>query len=308
MISAYWLEILTMAGIMSIAALGLYAIKATGQLSAGHAAFMGLGGYASGVVTGKLGLPFILSFVAAVALVLVVATAFAYMTSRLRFFYQAVGTLAFGETLVLVMYNVPYFGGASGLQPIPLQTTFTLVYAVLAASIYFFVRFEHSRLGQAFRCVWEDDTVAASMGIDVTKTRILSFTMGATFAALAGVLYAHFLGIMEPKDLDFLRSLTILIFVAFGGLETHWGALFGTYVLTLLPEVARFSVYDRYTIYGALIVVTMVFRPKGLLTRKPLGAPDGPIARFGMPVLRGLAAVLPVGRRAAKAKTHAERP
>lgn len=291
-----------MAGIMGIAALGLYVIKATGQLSAGHAAFMGLGGYASGVVTGKLGLPFALSFVVAVALVLVVATVFAYMTARLRFFYQAVATLAFGETLVLVMYNVPYFGGASGLQPIPTATTFTLVYVVLAVCVYFFIRFEHSRLGQAFRAVWEDDTVAASVGIDVAHARVLSFALGSSFGGLAGVLYAHSLGIVEPKDLDFLRSLTILIFVAFGGLETHWGALFGTYVLTLLPEFARFSVYDRYTIYGALIVATMVFRPKGLLTRKPLGAPDGLVTRIAKRPLRAIAANLLARRRLARPK------
>src|SRR2546426_86047 len=141
-----------MAGIMSIAALGLYSIKITGQLAAGHAAFMGLGGYAAGVVTARLG-------------------------------------VSLGIGLVV---------------------SATLV-----------------RLGQAFRAVWEDDQVASSVGIDVTRIRLLSFVMGCTAAGLAGVLYAHFLGIMEPKDLDFVHSVTLLIFVAFGGLETHWGALFG---------------------------------------------------------------------------------
>lgn len=285
MIDQYWVEIFTIAGINAIIALGLYVTMMTGQISVAHAAFAGIGGYTVGVLTVNFGLPFAVGLAVGSLLGALVAVGLSLLILRLRHFYLAVATVGFGEALVVLAINSEYLGGATGFRGIPRNTNLLLVLASLAVIVFFAWRLQNSRVGQAFRAISDDEVTAAAIGIDVRGYRILSFTLGSGIAAFGGGLQAQYLGLMQAPDMNFLHSVTFLVFVAFGGTEIFWGPLLGSIALTLLPELLRFSLYDRYVIYGALLVLTMVFRPKGLISRQPVTAGEA-ASRWPAPLRR----------------------
>ncbi|MCC7104665.1 MAG: branched-chain amino acid ABC transporter permease [Chloroflexi bacterium] len=276
MIDPYWLEIFTIAGINAIIALGLYITMMTGQISVAHAAFAGIGGYTVGVLTVNFGLPFAVGLAAGGLLGAVFAIGLSLLILRLRHFYLAVATVGFGEALVVLAMNSDYLGGATGFRGIPRNTNLLLVLALLALVVFCAWRLQDSRVGQAFRSISDDEVTAAAIGINVRGYRILSFALGSGIAAFGGGLQAQYLGLMQAPDMNFLHSVTFLVFVAFGGTQIFWGPLLGSILLTLLPELLRFSLYDRYVIYGALLVVMMVFRPNGLVSRRPITASEAP--------------------------------
>ena len=108
--------------------------------------------------------------------------------------------------------------------------------------------------------------------------KVLTFGIGAALAALGGVLRAHYILVQGPEDMGFFISVGFLIFVVFGGSYTFWGPLFGGMILTILPELLRFSAKDRFIIYGVLLTVMVIIRPQGLITRVPTG---GALKAFG---------------------------
>jgi branched-chain amino acid transport system permease protein len=271
LIEQYWVEILTIAGINSIIAIGLYIVMSTGQLSVAQAAFSGIGGYTVGVLTVNFGLPFWIGVVVAVLMSTLIGAALAALLLRLRHFYMAIATMGFGEMLVVVITNNQYLGGSTGFRGIARTTDFLAVGLVLAVVLFFAWRLQDSRIGQAFRAVRDDEIVASAIGIDPKAMRMLAFAIGSGIGGLGGSLQAQYLGLVQAPDLSFVHSVSFLVFVAFGGTEIFWGALLGSLALTLLPEVLRFSLYDRYSVYGVLLVLTMIFRSKGLIGRRPLG-------------------------------------
>lgn len=266
----YIREVLLIAGIYAIVAVGMYFVLATGILSAGQAAFMGIGAYSGSVLTVKFDAPFEVALVVGPVVAGLVALPVSILALRLSHMFLAVATLAFGEAMVVVALNSDYLGAALGFRGMPLRTNIWLVYVCLALIIVAAMRFHNSRLGQAYRAVAEDDLTAAALGIDVVWCRIQSFVVGAMLAGLGGVLYAHLLGVVDPHDMNFARSLTFLIFATVGGVTTFWGAVLGSLALTGLPEFLRFSTYDRYLVYGLILVLIMLFRPKGLLARRQI--------------------------------------
>lgn len=267
---SFWLEILTLSGIHCIVALGQYANMNAGLFVLCYAAFMGIGSYATATLSVNFGIPFPLDMIFAAAIASLAGILFSLISFRLAHWFLAVASIAFGESVSLFFFNTDYFGASMGFQKVPLRTTPLIVFAFLAFFVFFFVRFHNSRLGQAFRVIREDEEVAGTMGINVRLIKIYSFAIGTFIAGMGGALSAHYYGIVEPKDLGMLNSFEYFIFVSVGGIETFWGPVIGTFVLTFLPEVLRFSLYDRYIIYGIILVLIMIVRPRGMVTRKPL--------------------------------------
>lgn len=265
---AYWVNILTNIGIASIGALGLYITMSTGQLSVGHAAFYGLGAYISGYLTAN-GVPFagavLVAVLACGALGLVAGALFL----RLSQWILAAATLGFAEAVRVVVLNMEPLGGARGFHGAPLVASFGMVCAFLVAVLFIIWRLEGSRLGAAFHMVKEDETVAAAMGVNVRWVRTLSFALGAAVVSVAGVLHMHYVGIAQPKDIGFEQSLDFLISVAVGGIHTFLGPVLGSFVLHLLPELLRFSLYDRYLLLGGALTLIVILRPQGILIRRP---------------------------------------
>ncbi|WP_141334454.1 MULTISPECIES: branched-chain amino acid ABC transporter permease [unclassified Paenibacillus] len=260
-------SIFIFAGINIILALSLYVTMATGQLSLGHGAFMALGAYVSSILTVHFSIPLVLSFLAGAAAAALVGFAIGFPALRIKGIYLAVGTLGFNEMIEVVLRNVDYIGGASGLSGMSGTTLANVAVGtvvVLAAVLYM----NRTRLGWAFKAVEQDEVAAQSMGLNVTFFKICAFTISAGIAGIAGAYYAHYMFFIDPQSFGFHTSLLILFYVLIGGYQTPWGAVTGAFLLTLIPEIFRGLEEWRLVVYGIIIVVMMAVRPQGLISEK----------------------------------------
>jgi branched-chain amino acid transport system permease protein len=278
LITPYWDTIATTAGITAIVVLGLYVSNSAGALSAAHAALAGMGGYMGAVLTTNFGWPFPVAILAGCLVGALGGTFLAVVTLRMNELVAGLTTLAFGETMVVVTYNINYVGAGSSFYGIPPHTTLFNVYGILAVAMVLAWRFERSRLGISARACRDDRIAANAMGIKVPWVKIAVFTLGAGLAGIGGVLRAHFILVERPADLGFVNSLPFIILWVFGGSYTFWGPVFGALALTCLPELLRFSSQERYMLYGLVLTAFIVIRPQGIISRVPLGN-EGPITR-----------------------------
>ena len=269
-INPYYSGILTMVCINVILAVSLnLATGFLGQLVLGHAGFMSVGAYAAALFTMYSGLPTMASFPLALLIGGIVAAAFGVIIGvpalRLKGDYLAILTLGFGEIIRVLILATPFTGGAAGLSGIPLLTTFTYVFIVAILTVAVIFAFIHSRHGRAVIAVREDEIAAEAAGIHTTYYKLLAFVLAAFFAGIAGGLYAHHIGVLDPSKFDFNYSVEILIMVVLGGMGSITGSVVAAIVLTLLPELLRgFSEY-RMLIYSIILICVMLFKPSGLL-------------------------------------------
>jgi branched-chain amino acid transport system permease protein len=265
MLDAYTSQVLTFIGINSILALSLYITALAGQLSVGHAAFMGIGAYTSTLLMTKLGWPFFLTTTCGALVGGFFGFCIGLPTLRLRDLYLAIATLAFNIIWVVLVMNIEAFGGALGIFNVPKATNNTIVYVSLAVLLLFFYRLKDSRLGRAFRAIEENEEAARAMGVNAVYYKVYAFTLGALLAAYAGALYAHFVTFISPHDFEVDRSIEILLFVVLGGAQTFIGPVIGAVLLTLAPEFLRFLAEYRLLVYGLMFVGIMLVRHEGLI-------------------------------------------
>lgn len=266
--NAYTVDLLINVGISIILGLGFYTAILSGQLSVAHGALMGIGAYTSAIMTVHFSWPFWLAVVFGGGVAAAAGAGIAALSLRLKGVYLAVATLAFGEALVVFLLNNQFVGGAAGFYGIPLRTSLWHVYLVVVLLGFIMWRFDSSRLGLAYRAVRDDEITAAAMGINVNRTKVHAFTFGSFIVGVGGAVFAHYLGILEPGHFGYLRSITIMMYTAIGGVNVFLGPILGASLLTLAPELLRVSGQDRYIMYGILLVLVMIFRPNGLLERK----------------------------------------
>jgi branched-chain amino acid transport system permease protein len=265
--SGYWEQIAVLASINAIVALGFYVTFLTGQLSAAHAAFIGVGAYAAGLLSMKLGFPFLVAVLTASMASALVAAVLAGLLRRLTGMFLAIGTLAFAEIVIVLLKNSPALGGALGINGVPLRTTLWHVLAVLIVLVAVFWKLDGSRIGLRFRAVRDDAKAAAAMGIDVVRTRIVAFAFGGFLCGLGGALQVHYLGVMEPDDLGFAMTVSLLLFTVVGGRDYFAGPILGAILFTVLPELLRVSARGRLAIFSTLLVLIVILWPDGLIKR-----------------------------------------
>jgi branched-chain amino acid transport system permease protein len=253
--------------------LGLYITALSGQLSLATAAIAGVGGYAAGVLTARYGVPFVPAVIAATTMGAALGAALAALTARMRDFVLKLTTLAAGEALSVLAFNWEFIGGANSFTGIAPHTGLVTCLVVAGIALYVAWRFDGSRLGYAARAVRDDPLAAASMGISVLQLRMITFALGSALIGMAGAVQAHYLLVVTPSQLGFFVSLNYIIFLLFGGIHTLAGPVLGAVVLTALPEALRFASEYRLIVYGFIIVAVMLWRPDGLLSRRPLGTP-----------------------------------
>ncbi len=276
-----------------------------GELSLGHAGFMCIGAFTSAFFSKvmKTAIPNgFLRFTLAILIGAVAAALFGILIGvvvlRLRGDYLAIVTLAFGEIIKNVI-NVLYIGldskgfhfsiknsmslnlkeggeiivnGAKGITGAPNDTTFTISIILLAAIYMIIVNLVNSRSGRAIMAIRDNRIAAESVGIDITRFKILAFAISAAMAGIAGVLYAHNLSslVATPKNFGYNQSIMILVFVVLGGIGNIRGSIIAALVLTLLPEYLRFLQNYRMLIYAIVLIVMMIFNwnPRCIAWRK----------------------------------------
>jgi branched-chain amino acid transport system permease protein len=262
----YFEGLLILTGINMIVGLGLYWTVQTGQVSVGHAAFMALGAYLSGILTVKLGWTLPLGILAGALCTGVIGTAVGAVALRFRGLYLSIATLGFGEIVRVFFLNNEYFGAASGLGGMTGVTgTAVAVATVLLLLVTWFV--SRSRLGLAFRALRMDEEAASLTGLPTTSLKVQAFGIGALITGLGGALYAHYMFFIDSAEFGFERSILILMMVVFGGIETLWGTVVGAAVFTVLPEALRYVGLEKWRMvaYAALICGLMLVRPQGLV-------------------------------------------
>ncbi|WP_374978542.1 branched-chain amino acid ABC transporter permease [Mesobacillus zeae] len=272
MLNQFYLNTLFSIAIYTILAVSLHLIIGiTGQFSIGHAGFLAVGAYASAIMTMKLGLPFVVALVAGGLAAAVAGLLIGIPSLRLKGDYLAIATLGFGEIVRIILLNMDYVGGASGLQVSHL-TTWPWTFACVILTIVVIANFTNSTHGRACISIREDETAADAMGINTTFYKVTAFAIGAFFAGIAGALFAHNFYIIQPSNFGFLKSFDILIFVVLGGLGSLSGAVIAAILLTIVSTFLQEYPETRMIIYSLVLILTMLYRPQGLMGTREIGS------------------------------------
>jgi branched-chain amino acid transport system permease protein len=243
----------------------------TGQFTLGHAGFMAVGAYFSAVMTVKWGAPFLVSILCGAALAAVFGVLIGLPTLRLKGDYLAIATLGFGEVIRVLLLNMKYVGGAAGLFGIPRLINWTWAFLAALVTVVVIRNLLWSSHGRACISLREDEVAAELMGIDITRYKVLAFTVGAFFAGLGGGVYAHYFYGLQPSTFGFMKSIEYLVVVVLGGMSSITGSILAAIVLTVINvALQRFSEI-RMILYALLLVVIMIFRPQGLMGSKEAG-------------------------------------
>lgn len=242
-----------------------------GELSLGHAGFMAIGAYAGGIITNTLNFPKPIEFTLGMILGGTVAAVFGVIIGvpvlRLKGDYLAIVTLAFGEIIRSIVNFLGITGGAKGLSGISRYSNYTWVYIIVIITLVLITNLVNSRYGRAIKTVRDNYIAAESIGIKVSKYKILAFVIAAFFAGVAGVLYGHNLSVLKPGDFDYNKSIEILVIVVLGGMGSIRGSVISAIVLTLLPELLRAADDFRMLLYAVVLIAMMLFNSSGIRTK-----------------------------------------
>ncbi len=237
-----------------------------GELTLGHAGFMSIGAYTGALITlNTTGMPTLLSFVLALLAGGLVAGIFGILIGvpvlRLKGDYLAIVTLGFGEIIKSIINSLKVTNGAAGLSDIPKYSTyknFTIVYLIMALMILLVANFVNSRHGRAICSIRDNYIAAEATGLPVSRFKTLAFVISAVFAGVAGVIYAHNVGILKPATFDYNKSIEILVMVVLGGMGNIKGSIIAAIVLTLLPEMLRGMDDYRMLMYSIVLIAMMI--------------------------------------------------
>ena len=255
-------------GINIILAVSLNLITGfTGQFSLGHASFMAIGAYTSGILTAKLDYPFAVGIIGAALMAAIAGVLIGTPTLRLKGDYLAIATLGFGEIVRIVGLNWDYAGGAMGLNDIPPYTNWTWLYFLVVLTIVVISNFINSYNGRAVISIKEDELASASMGVNTSYYKVLVFSIGALFAGVAGALYANFFYFIKPDSFGFMKSVDILVIVVLGGLGSIRGTVVAAIVLSLVSLFLQGIPELRMVIYAVILFIMMVYRPQQVLRK-----------------------------------------
>ena len=237
-----------------------------GELTLGHAGFMSIGAYAGALTTNALNLPPMAELLIGLLVGGIVAAVFSLIIGlpvlRLKGDYLAIVTLGFGEIIKSVINFLGFTGGAKGLCGIGAYSNyknFTFVYIFVLLTIIVISNLVNSRHGRAICAVRDNYIAAEAVGIKVSKFKTMAFVISGFFAGMAGVFYAHNVGILKPGNFDYNKSIEILVMVVLGGMGNIKGAIIAAVVLTALPEVLRSAADFRMLLYAIVLIAMMLF-------------------------------------------------
>jgi branched-chain amino acid transport system permease protein len=293
-INPYYARIINLVGINITLAVSLSLINGVaGQFSIGHAGFMAVGGYTAtyltvyhgdalarlvgGTVMTGVGsvVVMVASLAAGAAAAAVAGLAVGIPSLRLKGDYLAIVTLGFSEIIRVVILNIPAVGGATGFtDALPITNVFW-IFGVALLTITIVRNIANSTFGRALGAVRGDEIAAEAMGINTTRFKVMAFVISASLAGMAGGLSGQlFANPLNPQNLNFVKSIEVVVMIVIGGIGSITGAVLGATTLTVLPEALRTIDQQfpglRMVIYALLLILFMIFRPQGLLGRKEL--------------------------------------
>ena len=277
----YYIQVLIFIGIYTILALSLNLLNGyVGLLSIGHAAFYGIGAYASAKLVMELRVPFPLAMLGSGMIAGIFGYLIAKPTLRLSGIYMTLATLGFNMIFFLVLQNwMSFTNGPLGIMDIPPPSIFGyvietrgqyyyLIFFLVLLSIGSMHRLMTCRFGRALVGIRENELAAEAMGVHTTRYKIQAFVLAAFYAGIAGSYYAHFVKYISPDSFYIYESFILLAMLAFGGQGNLIGPVVGAAFLIIIPEVFRFLQEYRMLVYGSVLIIMMLVRRQGLLGGK----------------------------------------
>lgn len=280
--SVYQTNIMVSALLYVMLALGLnIVVGLAGQLVLGYVAFYAVGAYTYGILYQHFGLGFWTCLPLGGFMAVLFGLALGFPVLRLRGDYLAIVTLGFGEIIRISLQNwSSVTGGPNGIANIARPGFFGMEMGIDGSTTYIYYlvlgavlitgilisRLKHSRVGRALQALREDEIASEAMGIDITKVKLSAFALSSCWAGFAGVIFASKTTFINPASFSFMESAMILSMVVLGGMGSIMGVAIAAFILILVPEYLRaFSEY-RMLLFGAVMVLMMIFRPQGLIT------------------------------------------
>lgn len=252
-----------------ILAVGLNLIVGfSGQLSLGHAGFMAIGAYATGIILKMIPstLGFLLSILTGMVLAAIAALIVGIPTLRLKGDYFAIATLGASEIIRVAILNLPDLtNGAVGISGIPRIVNWGFAYFAAVFTILFITNYIRSSPGRVTISIREDEIAAESLSIHTTFYKNIAFLIGAMTAALAGSIHASYFGVINPGQFTFNKSIDVLIIVVFGGIGSITGSVVAAVLLSLMNVYLQSFGSLRMIIYALVLIFIMIFRPSGLM-------------------------------------------
>ena len=286
--NAYWIFVIINALLFIIACLGLnLQLGSTGMMNLAGAAFMAFGAYTAGLFALNAGWPSWATLLAGAIVTGLFSILLFIPVLKTKGHYLALVTIAFQFMVVILVENMQFTGGPQGLKNIPLLSFFgysfnnplDLGFAVLPkyANFYYFIlvlvfilaiasqRIYKSWVGVTAATIRDDEVAATTNGVKVNYWKLVIFVLGNCFIGLSGALFAHLIGFISPPNFVFDRSLIMVSVVILGGMDNIFGIIVGALLLITLPEKLRVINNFRFFIYGVVLIVMLIFQPKGIL-------------------------------------------
>jgi branched-chain amino acid transport system permease protein len=273
----YFYDVAILVGLNAIVCVGLnLLIGYAGQISLGHAGFFGLGAYGSALLASRYGWPPLAALVAATVGVALLAFVVGRPILRLQGHYLAMATLGLGIIVSIVISTEDGLtGGPDGMAVPPLalfglvvqgeRNWYWVVGGCLLLAVWLAQNLIGSPIGRALRALHTSEIAAEVVGIDSARHKLMVFVVSAVFAAVAGGLTAYYAGFITPAKASFLHSIELVTMVVFGGMASTFGAVVGAAVLTVLPQVLTLLKDYEMVVFGALLMFTMIFLPRGVV-------------------------------------------
>lgn len=284
--SPYWLFVVITAGLYLIAALGLnLQLGSGGMVNLAGFAFYAVGAYTAGLLALNLGWPTWLTIPAGAVMAGLFSILLFIPILKTTGSYLALVTIAFQFMMVILLDNLEWTGGPQGLKNMPLFSIggysfatnlrigplelpfyanfYYLLVLLVAVVVIVCHRIYQSWVGVTLSTIRDDEIAAKTSGVNVNRWKMIAFTLGNCFIGLAGAFYSHLVGFISPPNFSFDRSLILVSIVILGGMDNVIGVIFGALLLILLPEKLRVISDYRFLIYGIVLIVMLIFRPKG---------------------------------------------
>jgi len=275
--NSFYFDVAIRIAINAVVAIGLnLLIGYTGQISLGHAGFFGLGAYASAILTSRYGWPPVLALCVGAAGMALLALLVARPVLRLRGHYLAMATLGLGIIAMIALTNEAALTGGPDGMAVPAFTVFgwelsgeRAWYAVCASALWLMAWAAGNLVkapgGRALQAIHGSEIAALAVGVDVTAMKVRVFVLSATIASVMGSLSAHYVGFITPGIAGFLHSIELVTMVVLGGMASVFGSIVGAAVLTLLPQLLSALEGWETIVFGAVLMLCMIFMPRGVV-------------------------------------------